>query len=109
MLSGSGEKMMLMNAKKLFRQHHTIMDKVAFRISNNLLKVIKKCTVSPSTQIIPLRYITSVECFNSNPPRIIVQYNTMNPYNRTEIEYSTFEKAQDDFNKLVKELGELRA
>lgn len=85
------------------------MDKVTLSISNNLLKIVKKCTVNPSTQIIPLRYITSVECFHNCPPRIVVQYNTINPYNRTEIEYSTCEKAHDEFKKLMNELGERQA
>lgn len=83
------------------------MDKVTLSISNNLMKVVKKCAVNPSTQIIPLRYITYVECFQSCPPRIVIQYNTMNPYNRTEIDYASLEKAHDDFNKLVNELEQI--
>lgn len=80
------------------------MDKVTLSVSHNLVKLVRKCSLSPCTQIIPLRHITSVECFHSNPPRIVVQYNTMNSYNRTEIDYSTYEKAQADFVQIMNKL-----
>jgi hypothetical protein len=80
---------------------YTIMDKITFRISNNLLKIAKQCAISPSTQCIPLRNIASVECFHYAPPRIVILYNSMIPYHRTEIEYSSIEKAIADYQLVV--------
>lgn len=56
------------------------------------------------SEIIPLKYITSVECHNQTPPRVIIQYNTSHEYHRTEMEYVSYRLAEDVFHDLQKGL-----
>lgn len=78
------------------------MNKFTTSISNNVLRVVKHCDVYPCTQIIPLKYITSIEHFT--PSRLVIQYNTNNQYNRIELEYATKNVASSVFDEFQKEL-----
>lgn len=69
-----------------------------------MLRIVHQCTVHPSIQIIPLKYITSVECHKRAPPCIVIQYNTLHEYHRAEIEYSSYGMAEGVFNELQKGL-----
>ena len=85
------------------------MNKFHTSISNNVLRIVHQCVVQPSIQIIPLKYITSVECRNQAPPRVVIQYNTLHEYHRTEIEYSSYPLAEGVFNELQKGLEEVHS
>lgn len=80
------------------------MTKVQTFISNNILRIEYACKNHPRVQLIPLKYITSVECSNTTPPCIVIQYNTLHTYNRTELEYSCHGHAEGVFNELQKGL-----
>ena len=80
------------------------MNKCQTFISNNLLRIEYVCTSHPRMHVIPLKYITCLELHNEAPPRIVVQYNTLDQYNRKEMEYSSFGLAQGVFNELQKGL-----
>jgi hypothetical protein len=80
------------------------MNKFLTFISNNVLRIEHVCKMHQQKQIIPLKYITSVECHNQLPPRIVIQYNTLHEHHRTEIEYSSYGLAEGVFNELQKGL-----
>ena len=80
------------------------MNKFLTFISNNVLRIECVCKAHPRKQIIPLKYITSVECHNRTPPLIVIQYNTLHEHHRTEIEYSSHPLAEGVFNELQKGL-----
>lgn len=83
------------------------MNKFHTSISNNVLRIVHQCAVHPSIQIIPLKYITSVECHNRMPPRLVIQYNTLHEHHRTEIEYSSYGLAEGVLNELQKGLEDV--
>lgn len=83
------------------------MNKVHTFISNKILRIEHACKTHPRIQIIPLKYITFVECSNTTPPRILIQYNTLHEYNRTEIEYESYELAEGVFYQLQKGLEDV--
>jgi hypothetical protein len=78
------------------------MNKFQTFVSNNVLRIEYVCKVQPRMQIIPLKYITSVECYNQSPPRIVIQYNSLHEFHRTEMEYSSYGLAEGVFNQLQK-------
>jgi hypothetical protein len=80
------------------------MNKFQTFISNSLLRIECVCKLHPRMQVIPLKYITCVELHNEAPPRIVIQYNTLDQYNRKEIEYSSVGLAQGAFDELQKGL-----
>ena len=83
------------------------MNKYLTFIYNNVLRIECLCKVHPRMQIIPLKYITSVECHNQTPPRVIIQYNTPHEYHRTEMEYPSYRLAEDVFHELQKGLEDV--
>ena len=78
------------------------MNKFQSLISNNLLRIEQVGKLQPIVYIIPLKYITCVELHNDAPPRIVIQYNTLDKFNRKEMEYSSYGLAEGVFNELQK-------
>jgi hypothetical protein len=80
------------------------MSKFNIFVSNNVFRIEYLCKVNVRKQIIPLKYITSVDCQNLTPPRIVIQYNTLHEFHRTELEFSSYKVAEGVFNEIQKGL-----
>lgn len=83
------------------------MNKCQTFISNNLLRIVHHRDVVSHVHLLPLKYITSVQVVNDIPPRIIIQYNTLDQYSRTYLEYSTYNEAETTFNEIQKGLEDI--